>query len=77
MFTQAASCALYYRKMILCSWKLPSSVCVGSRLGQAWKKANTLPNQNTEFDKRLKKSISKQKHNARKSRLGEHGPLKG
>lgn len=50
---------MYSRKMISCSWKSPSSVCVEPHFGQAWKKANTLPNQNTKFDKR---SGSKQKH---------------
>ena len=66
MFTQAALRALYSRKMISRSWKLPSTVCVESRFGQASvkKKANTLPNQNTEFDK---KSVSKIKTDARKA----------
>ena len=66
MFTLAALRALYSRKMISRSWKLPATVCVESRFGQASvkKKANTLPNQNTEFDK---KSVSKIKTDARKA----------
>lgn len=51
-FNWMALRVLYSRKMISRSWKLPFSVCVES-------KANTLPNQNTEIDKR---SVWKEKH---------------